>query len=130
MDETHGDRLDFFMLDQLSDGSHHIASIEGDDLLTQVIHPLPDTDYPFSRSERVGFGYPGSMPDLILRESIHTSDRTHDLRGILEALRGNEADFHAAVGDEGIGGYCAAMLKKSGSGEKLRTLHAHSPCCL
>ena len=99
MHQAHRYGVDFFVFDQPADCLHDIVPIKRHDLVALIVHAFPDADDAFARHERLGFGDPGDVLDLVVRETVDAADRTHDLGGVFESFGSDEPDPAAVMGD-------------------------------
>ena len=123
--QAHGDGIDFVFFDQAPDGVHDIEPVERDDFIPLVVHALAHADDALARREWIGLGDPGDMLDLVVGKTVDPPNGAHDLRGVFEALGGNEADLAAVVGDKRVGGHRAAMFEKRRAAQQFGGVDAH-----
>src|SRR2546430_6806712 len=117
MHEAYSNGFYFIVLNEPADCRHDIIPIERNDLVALIIHALAHADDSLARNERLRFGDPRDVLDLVVRKPIHTPDGAHDLGGIFESFGRNEADFYAAPGDESVCRDGAAVFKQHRSSQ-------------
>src|SRR5215467_13963566 len=125
MHEAYGDGFNLVILNEAPDRFHHVAAIERNNFVALVIHTLTHADDSLPRNERLRFGDPGDMFDLVVRKIIHATNGTHDLGGIFESFGDDEANLYAAVSDKRVSCHRAAVLKKRCLAEKFWCFDTH-----